>query len=78
MLFCSVCLDYLQRTIQDWEDEVSQDDLCSEKAMLSACNRLMSLNQYQDMLTDVYNVRKEVKRRTAWRIDGTPARVSKI
>ncbi len=68
---CSVCLDYLQRTIQDWEDEVSQDDLCSEKAMLSACNRLMSLNQYQDMLTDVYNVRKEVKRRTAWRIDGT-------
>ncbi len=68
---CSVCLDYLQRTIQDWEDEVSQDDLCSEKAMLSACNRLMSLNQYQDMLTDVYNARKEVKRRTAWRIDGT-------
>lgn len=68
---CSVCLDYLQRTVQDWEDEVSQDDLCSEKAMLSACNRLMSLNQYQDMLTDVYNARKEVKRRTAWRIDGT-------
>ena len=68
---CAVCESWLTKHIKDWTEEVSQDDQCSEKAMLSACNRLLSQDLYLDMLKDIYAAREAVQRRSAWRIDGT-------
>jgi RecA-family ATPase len=34
---CKVCEAWLGRHVEAWTDDVSQDDMCSEKAMLGAC-----------------------------------------
>ena len=68
---CRVCESWLNKHVKDWEEEVSQDDQCSEKAMLPACDRLLGPSIYRDMLKDVYAARMAIQQRTAWRIDGT-------
>ncbi len=68
---CSVCESWLKKHVSFWENEVSQDDRCSEKVMLDACKRLMYVETYEDMQKDVAAARKAVQQRTAWRIDGT-------
>lgn len=68
---CKVCVTWLNKHINDWQEEVSQDDQCSEKAMLPASDRLLGPNLYRDMLKDVYAARVAIQQRTAWRIDGT-------
>jgi len=68
---CKVCEGWLSKHVKDWDEEVSQDDQCSEKKMLSACDRLLGPGLYRDMLNDVYAVRVAIQQRTAWRIDGT-------
>ena len=68
---CAVCIRWLDKHIKDWDKEVSQNDQYSEKAMLSACNRLLEPDQYRDMLKDVYAARQTIQQRTAWRIEGT-------
>lgn len=67
----AVCKDFLEQHVDDWDALVSQDDLCSEKAMLEACKEHLSPAQYQDMIAPVEAARKACKARTAWRIDGT-------
>lgn len=52
-------------------DEVSQDDLCSEKAALEACEAVLSAGEYRDMLEGVKVAKRAAEARTAWRIDGT-------
>ncbi len=66
-----VCKDWLNRHFDDWEDKVSQDDLCSEKAMLEACKKLLDSDAYHSMQKDVSVARKAVQQRTGWRIEGT-------
>jgi len=68
---CAVCIEWLDRHIKGWRENIGQDDLYSEKAMLGACDRLMSIDQYRDMLPSIYAARQGIQRRTAWRIDGT-------
>lgn len=68
---CAVCEKWLDKHIPNWQEEISQDDQCSEKAMLGHCNRLFDINLYQDMLKEVYAARQKVQQRTAWRIEGT-------
>ncbi len=68
---CAVCIRWLDKHIKDWDKEVSQDDQCSEKQMLSACDKLLGQDRYQEMLKDVYAARQWVQQRTAWRIEGT-------
>lgn len=65
---CAVCMQWLEKYQK--EDMVSQDDECSEKAMLEAC-RFNLKAVYDDILKDVANAREKVKSRTAWRIEGT-------
>ena len=52
-------------------DEVSQDDLCSEKAALAACESALDVQEYRDTLEAVGAAKKAAEARTAWRIDGT-------
>lgn len=68
---CAVCIKWLDKHIKDWDKEVSQDDQCSEKQMLAACERLLDPPVYRQMLPEVYAARQAVQQRTAWRIDGT-------
>jgi len=68
---CAVCEAWLTKYVPDWDEEVSQDDRCSEKQMLPACDKLLGQNRYQDMLKDVYAARQHIQQRSAWRIDGT-------
>lgn len=69
----AACLDRLKKHVPSWEEEVSQDDQCSEKAMLDACARLLGVGTkpYRELQTEIDTARKTVQSRTAWRIDGT-------
>ena len=64
---CRVC----ERYLKEFEDEISQDDLCSENSMLGACREYLSGEQYNQAMQAVNLAREAVKRRTAWRVDGT-------
>lgn len=68
---CKVCESWLKKYVSFWASEVSQDDLCSEKAMLDTCKRLMDAKVYEAMQKDVKAAREAVQQRTAWRIDAT-------
>ncbi len=68
---CKVCVAWLDEHVKDWDEEVNQDDQCSERQMLGSCERLLGPDLYRDMLNDVYAARQTIQQRTAWRIDGT-------
>lgn len=52
-------------------DEVSQDDLCSEKAALAAVESVLGPQGYKDAMAAAEAAKKAAEARTAWRIDGT-------
>lgn len=68
---CAVCEAWLEKHVPNWDEEISQDDRCSEKQMLPACDKLLGPDLYKDMLNDIYAARQAIQQRTAWRIDGT-------
>ena len=68
---CKVCELWLDKNVDNWDEEVSQDDLCSEKATLEACKRLLKVETYKEMQKDLFAAEKAAKGRTAWRIEGT-------
>ena len=68
---CKVCEKWLKIHAPTWGEEVSLDDLCSEKAMIEHCKRLMSPQAYNDMQKNLFDAEKSVQQRTAWRIEGT-------
>lgn len=68
---CRVCIDYLDKYSSTWEDHVSQDDMCSEKAMLAACDTYLLGDQHNGLKEAITQARKAVQSRSAWRIDGT-------
>lgn len=68
---CKVCKNFLEKHVTDWDDDVSQDDLLSEKAMLDISKELLSKAQYQNLQQLIEPARKAAHSRTAWRIDGT-------
>lgn len=68
---CDVCEAWLDRHVKGWEEEVSQDDQCSEKAFLSHAEKLLGRELYDEMGKEVLATRRAIQRRTAWRIEGT-------
>jgi RecA-family ATPase len=68
---CRVCEAWLDKYAKNWDEEVSQDDMCSEKAMIEVCKRLLKPEQYKEMQKDLFVAEKAAKSRTAWRIEGT-------
>ena len=65
---CNACMAYLNAHYEDWEDDISQDDMLSPVRMLE-----FTRNRAKDGLLDkmVEEARKKARERTAWRIDGT-------
>lgn len=68
---CRACEAALKDAVPSYADEVSQDDLLSEKALLDACRRLMKPGAYSMLMQAADAARKAVRARTAWRIEGT-------
>ncbi len=66
---CELCMDRLREF--DHQDDVSQDDMCSEKAMLKACLDYLDNDVYEDIEQAAETVRRDVQARTAWRVEGT-------
>ena len=68
---CEACESWLKAKYKGWEEEVSQDDLCSEGAMLTITHRLLGEKWYPALVNDTEAARQKVRQKTAWRIDGT-------
>lgn len=51
--------------------EVSQDDLCTEKAALNACEAVLNRDGYTYALNAAREARRAAEAATAWRIEGT-------
>ncbi len=64
-----VCADALRAAGK--LDEVSQDDLCSEKAALAAAEAVLGPQGYRDALAAAEAAKRAAEARTGWRIDGT-------
>lgn len=68
---CAACSAFLDTHYPSWQDEVSQDHLCSERAMMDYCRKVLP-DQYIKLTNEyVFPARQKVRQRTAWRIDGT-------
>lgn len=67
---CEACRQYLDAHFK-WEDDLSQDDLCSSAQMLHYCKE--HLDRWQMAALDrILEAEKErVAAKTAWRIEGT-------
>lgn len=68
---CKLCEWWLDNHSQSWRDEIGQDDLCSDTAMLNAVSRILGTERYSEILNHVHREREKAKARTAWRIEGT-------
>lgn len=67
----AVCARYLDRYSPDWQDDVSQDDMCVARTMLDTCRNRLCGSIHEALLQDVEAAEKAVKSRTAWRVEGT-------
>lgn len=67
---CQACINYLD-SHYSWEDDVSQDDLCSSVQMLAYCKKRLSKAQYEALESQISFCKKKVQEITAWRIEGT-------
>lgn len=66
---CKICCKYLEQANK--LSEASQDDMCSEVRMRDTAYKNLPFETWKKLLDEVEQARKEVQRRTAWRIDGT-------
>ena len=67
---CSACKQYLDAHFQ-WQDDLSQDDLCSQVQMLTYCKEHLDKWQMQALQKQIDKALQKVKNLTAWRIEGT-------
>lgn len=68
---CDACIRFLNREFEDWEDEVSQDDMCSRSQMEAFCRKKLTAGQYGTLEAVTAAAKKKVQELTAWRIEGT-------
>lgn len=67
---CAACRQYLDAHFK-WQDDLSQDDLCSSYQMLNYCENKLDKWQWEALQRILEPVRARVKALTAWRIEGT-------
>ena len=68
---CDVIVQYLNEKVDNWEDSISQDDMCSSAQMKAKAERLLTPKQW-DELTGRLSVRvNQVEHMSAWRVEGT-------
>ena len=67
---CAVCKRYLDAHYA-WEDDLSQDDLCSQVQMTDYCKSHLAPAQMRELQLQIDEALKATNVKTAWRIDGT-------
>lgn len=68
---CDVIVQYLNEKVDNWEDFISQDDMCSSAQMKAEAERLLTPAQWKE-LTEKLTVRvSQVEHMSAWRVEGT-------
>lgn len=68
---CGIYIEYLNTLFKDWEDDISQDDMCSRVQMEAYCKKKLTKEQYEDLQKLIRQAEEKVNARTAWRIEGT-------
>ena len=68
---CDACMDYLNSLYGDWEDDVSQDDMCSRARMEDYCKKKLDKARYEELSKRIRQAESMVHMKTAWRIEGT-------
>lgn len=70
-VMCDVIVQYLNEKVDNWEDFISQDDMCSSAQMKAKAERLLTPAQWKE-LTEKLTVRvSQVEHMSAWRVEGT-------
>ena len=64
-------MDYLNSLYGDWEDDVSQDDMCSRARMEDYCKKKLDKARYEVLSKRIRQAEAMVHMKTAWRIEGT-------
>lgn len=67
---CAACRQYLDAHYK-WEDDLSQDDLCSGYQMLNYCENKLSPAQWAELKAITDTAKARARSLTAWRIEGT-------
>lgn len=67
---CKACRIYLDSQ-RAWQDDLSQDDLCSRTRMLEYCQEKLSRGQMATLQFRIDQEIARVRKMTAWRIEGT-------
>lgn len=67
---CVACKLYLDAHFR-WDDDLSQDDLCSSYQMLNYCENKLDKWQWEALQRMVDDARTKARAVTAWRIEGT-------
>ena len=67
---CRACKQYLDAHFK-WEEELSQDDLCSSVRMLEYCREHLDRWQMAALERILAEEKEQVAAMTAWRIEGT-------
>ncbi len=74
---CDACRQYLDANTK-WEDDLSQDDLCSSFQMMEYCKEKLEKWQMAVLERNIEAAKAKVKGMTAWRIEGTLREFSKF
>lgn len=74
---CETCKQYLDANTK-WEDDLSQDDLCSGFQMMEYCKEKLEKWQMAVLERNIEAAKAKVKGMTAWRIEGTLREFSKF
>lgn len=74
---CDACRQYLDAHYK-WEEDLSQDDLCSSFQMLNYCKEKLDKWQMIALERNIESAKAKVKAMTAWRIEGTLREFSKF
>lgn len=67
---CGACKQYLDAHFK-WEDDLSEDDLCSAYQMMNYCENRLDKWQWLNLQRIVEEAKKRARGLTAWRIEGT-------
>lgn len=67
---CAACRQFLDAHFK-WEDDLSEDDLCSSHQMLKYCENKLDKPQWNALQAIVEDARAKAGTMTGWRIEGT-------
>lgn len=75
---CQFCINYLNSNHPGWQNDVSEDDMLSQREMVDYCKKRIPSGKYGTFDTALNEARENVEKISAWRIEGTLREFSKF